>query len=67
MNDALDPPCSQSLDPDVASINIRGAAVAAKNQNEPEDGTDLPAREPWQQRQIEHEVAVPNELAKLDA
>ena len=32
---------------------IREAAVAAKNQNEPEDGTDLPTREPWQQRQAE--------------
>ena len=43
------------------------AAVAAKNQNEPEDGIDLAAREAWHQRQLEHAAAVPNELAKLDA
>ena len=37
----------------VAAQTIREAAVAAKNQNEPEDGTDLPTHEPWQQRQAE--------------
>ena len=29
------------------------AAVAANHQNEPEDGTDLPTHEPWQQKQAE--------------